>query len=296
MPPAPTLEGRLLCASSCAYAGIQDGDLPDGSVENFQPGAGFIAPPTVFVSGRLNIDSCLVGATADGVVVAFRGTLPFDALSHQTLADWASDFNARPTASPDFPGAVHAGFLASVAGLWERMFATVMALRAAVGAGKPVRLTGHSKGGGMAALAAWRLEAAGVPTEVVTFAAPKPGNAAFAAAYTGRMKHVRYEYADDIVLHLPPSIGGFVDTLATIPVIGERVAGVARFDYEAVGELRFINWTGEIVPDGPALSVERRLRLVRLVAERRFGQIRADHSIACHSGYTSAVCPVGVCP
>src|SRR4051794_25546920 len=102
--PAPTLDGRLLCASSAAYSAAADGPLAVRPADPFHIGAGFADPPTAFVGGRLLIDACLVGTTLDGVVVAFRGTLPLNVLSHPTLADWHGDFNARPTPSPDFPG------------------------------------------------------------------------------------------------------------------------------------------------------------------------------------------------
>ena len=76
---------------------------------------------------------------------------------------------------------------------------------------------------------------------------------------------------------------------------GGRFGGLEKFDYEAAGALRFINWTGEIEDDSTTLMVERRVSLVRLVARGRLTQIGGDHSIACGSGYMTAVCPEGVC-
>ena len=74
----------------------------------------------------------------------------------------------------------------------------------------------------MAALAAWSIQAiAGTPVKVVTFAAAKPGDAAFRAAYEAAgIDHTRYEYNVDIVPHLPLSDGGFIDVLRAIPGVG----------------------------------------------------------------------------
>jgi hypothetical protein len=293
---APTLDGRLICACTCTYDVSAGGPLVLDAADVYAAGAGFVGPPTAFVAGPDRINGCLVGALPDGVVVAFRGTLTFDPRSHPSLLDWLNDFNAEPTSADGFPGQVHGGFLAGLLSLWDAAAAEVGARRVGPAADQPVLVTGHSKGGALAALAAWRLAAAGVPTKVVTFAAPKAGNAAFRDAYNAAVDHTRYEYADDIVPHLPASQGGFLDVLSALPVIGQRFAGLRRFDYEPVGALRFIDWSGGFDDDTPELKVERTLSLVRLITRLRFAQIGADHAIACGSGYMSAVCPSGVCP
>jgi hypothetical protein len=294
---APTLEGRLICACTCTYAVTMGGPLSLDAADVYAAGAGFVQPPAAFVGGDERINGCLVGTLPDGVVVAFRGTLSFDIHSHPTLLDWLGDFNAEPTPLDGFPGQVHGGFLAALGTLWDEVLAEVAAQRIGPAATQPLLVTGHSKGGALAALAAWRLQtAAGVPTKVVTFAAPKVGNRAFRDAYNAQMNHTRYEYADDIVPHLPASKGGFLEVLASLPVIGARFGGLQRFDYEPVGALRFIDWSGGFDDDTPTLTVERTLSLVRLITRQRFPQIAADHAIACGSGYMSAVCPTGVCP
>jgi hypothetical protein len=292
--PAPTLEGRLICASVCAYAAVTDGPVGLSGSEPYAGGAGFTTPPTAIVGGNAAVDACIVGRTPLGVVVAFRGTLPFDIHRFPTLRDWLGDFNALPVASLDHPGRTHRGFLASVSGLWGRLADEVTRQRAG-GDGLPLLLTGHSKGGAMAALAAWRFQQAGLPVRVVTFAAPKPGDSEFRDAYRA-VDHTRYEYADDIVPHLPASQGGFIDTLASLPFVGDRFAGLERFDYQAAGTLRFIDWAGEVGPETDSLAVERRLSLVQLLVRGQLSRVAADHSILCGGGYLSAVCPEGVCP
>jgi hypothetical protein len=293
--PAPNLDGRLICACTCTYS-VSDGTLGLDPTDTYYDGAGFLHSPTTLVGGDEQIDACLVGAIQDGILVAFRGTLPFDIHQHPTLLDWLTDFNAIPAAATGFPGEVHQGFLGALNAIWDRLTAEVNRQRVGQAATLPLLITGHSKGGAMAALAAWRFQSAGIPTKVITFAAPKSGNRAFCDAYNDKIDHTRYEYADDIVPHLPPSQGGFLDTLASLPVIGKRFGGLQRYDYESVGTLRFIDWSGGYDDDTATLAVERVLSLVRLITRGRFAQIGSDHSIECGSGYMTAVCPAGVCP
>jgi triacylglycerol lipase len=294
--PALTSEGRLLCACNCTYDIVADGTLALDATDSFHAGAGFLAPPATFVAGRDLIDACLVGTTPDGVVLAFRGTLPFDIHRYPTLLDWLNDFNANPAAIAGYPGTVHPGFSGAVAVLWDRALAEVKKQWVGPAGAAPILVTGHSKGGAMAALAAWRLvNELKVPTAVVTFAAPRTGSAPFRDAYSAAINHIRYESADDLVPLLPASAHGFVDVLSSLPVIGKRFAGLARYDYESVGNLRFIDWSGVIQEgDSPTLAVERTLSVVRLIVRGRFTQIAADHTIGEGSGYLNAVCPGGV--
>jgi hypothetical protein len=294
---APTLDGRLLCACNCTYSITSDGLLDPDPANIYYQGAGFLQPPATFVGGFEAIDACLAGTIPDGVVLAFRGTLPFDIQRHPTLVDWLNDFNANPIAAAGIPGFVHPGFLGAVNALWDRALAEVTRQQAGAAAGQPLLITGHSKGGAMAPLAAWQYHSATqLPVKVVGFAAAKTGDRTFRDEYNETIDHTRYEYADDIVPHLPPSSGGFLDVLSSLPIIGARYSGLQRFDYERVGVLRFIDSSGTIEDDSLTLPAERALSLVRLIARQRFNQIAADHSILCGSGYMTAVCPAGVCP
>jgi hypothetical protein len=298
--PAPTVEGRLLCASYCTYSIDGSGTLPTASLSPFYDGAGFTQPPATFGGGIHNINACLVGSTADGVVLAFRGTLPLADLrlltltSLDALLDWMNDFNADLISASGLPGLVHAGFWGSLESLWPAAHAEVQRQLAQIPAGQ-LFITGHSKGGGIAPLAAMRFLTESITARVVTFAAPKCGDEDFAAAYNPQINHERYEYADDIVPHLPPS-AKFLDLLSKLPFRGDRFANLRRFDYEAVGTLEFIDWSRHFVADSPALETVRFLSLARLIATGQFRQIALDHSIDCGSGYTTAVCPSGVCP
>lgn len=294
--PAPTLEGRLLCASGASYAitGSEPTLAPDPK-NVYIAGAGFVRPPTVLRGGPLEVDACLVGEIPDGPVIAFRGTLPLDLHSIPTLRDWLGDFQADPMAVAGFPGFVHSGFFAALSVVAPAITAELAKMDLA---GRRVLITGHSKGGAVAALAAWSLQAVnGIPVKVVTFAGAKPGDAAFRAAYEAKgIDHERYEYNNDIVPHLPLSEGGFVDVLSRLPHIGNRLDNLRRFDYQPVGALRYIDQSGRVVPDGPTLRDERNLRLALEVVRFRFPQIAMDHAIGCGSGYMMGVAPTGVCP
>jgi hypothetical protein len=296
---APTLEGRLLCASGAAYAITGDGTLAADLADVYYQGAGFLAPPATFVGGIDRIDACLVGTTPDGVVLAFRGTQPLDFNSAPTVLDWLDDFNAEPITVPGFPGQVHRGFAESVGFLFDRALAEVNRRRSGAGAQatQPVLVTGHSKGGAMAALAAWKLQTgpAATKAKVVTIAAAKTGDSAFRIAYDAQVDHTRYEYADDIVPHLPPSQGGFLDVLSSLPIVGPHFQGLERFNYEQVGVLRYIDSSGRFVRVTPMLPLQRTISLVQQVLRLHYHQIVVDHSIVCGSGYMTALCPSGVC-
>jgi triacylglycerol lipase len=296
-PPAPTLDGRLLCACNCTYSVAGNGTLPPGTPAPWYDGAGFQQPPVAFVGGPQNIHACLVGSTSDGVVLAFRGTFPINKPGLDTLLDWFNDFSAVPVRGADLPGLVHEGFLSALTSLWDRALAEVKKQAAAAGPNTTVFVTGHSKGGGIAPLAAWRLiNKEGLSAKVVTIAAPKAGNADFADAYnSGRIAHTRYEYADDIVPHLPPG-GLFTKVLRVLATRDPRFTKFTTLAYDAVGTLRFIDWSGHIVGDSLELALKRVISMLTQIGSFQEDAIVADHLIDCGDGYTNAICPSGVCP
>ncbi len=290
---APTLDCRLLCASACAYGIDCNGNF--APPEPHYSAVGFQAVPMPIVGGMKNINACLVGTNVDGIVVAFRGTLSFDIHDLPSLLDWMQDLDAVPIAVDGIPGQVHSGFWRDLDTIWDGVLAAVKSLQSASGGSLPVYVTGHSKGGGIAHLAAMRLRATGVlPTEVYTYAAPRAGNEAFAAAYNHAISAFRYEYADDIVPHLPPDID-FLNALRNIPVVGRRFNELPTFDYADVGTLRFIDWNGHVVGDSALLKAQRIVRLSLLIVTGKFNQIVLDHTSSCGGGYMKATCP-GVCP
>jgi hypothetical protein len=297
-----TLTCRLLCASRIAYAITANG-APVPACPPYDLPASFVMTPTGFVSGPSGIDACLVGTNIDGVILAFRGTLPPDSPNHeQTFEDWLKDADAVLVSQPNIQGKVHTGFWEALDALWPALLAEVERQRAAA-PGKPLYITGHSKGGAMADLAAARLALAGIPNTVCTFAAAHPGNADFARFFDGLQaieSATRYEYADDIVPHLPPGLA-LRHALATIDKFSKYTGELATkaaedIDYAPVGTLRFIDWSGNVVGDSSTLPISRAVHLAELVVKMSFDQIIHDHSIDCGGGYAHAICPTGVCP
>ncbi len=303
--PALTLEGRLICASGAAYAidGRMKVLVPDPK-DLYLEGVGFLHDPVVALAGDDSIDGCLIGPTTQGIILAFRGTMPFDINQPPSVHDWIGDFHAEPIQIDGFPGCVHAGFGGAFTALWPRIDLALRALIPAAPKDCPILVTGHSKGGAMAALAAWKIKQTPdlPPPKVVTFAAAKPADADFQTAYQAAgIDHVRYEYNIDIVPHLPLSDQGFFEVLRKFPLdaldwFRDLLVEVERFDYRPVGTLRYIKADGEIVNDSDQLRRQRDQTLAFQVLSGHFAQIAANHSIGCGSGYMRAVAPSGVCP
>jgi len=174
--------------------------------------------------------------------------------------------------------------------LWPALSPAVGALSAA-SPGKPVHVTGHSKGGAVADLAAMyvrNLLPATVPVMVTTFAAAKPGDANFAQAYDQIITHsVRYEFQDDVVPHIPPS-DQFFTMFASVPSLAPTVQHL-NHGYSPVGDLIFIDWNRTLVSDSPVLRFQRYAHLAELVVTFGYPTIIADHSIDAGSGYDSGV-------
>jgi triacylglycerol lipase len=99
-----------------------------------------------------------VGEIEDGVVVAFRGTLPLNIHQITSLLDWINDFEAVPVIVANFPGAVHRGFLDALNAVLPGIETQLQQQRTRSLAQKPLLVTGHSKGGAIAGLAAWKLD------------------------------------------------------------------------------------------------------------------------------------------
>lgn len=178
-----------------------------------------IAPDPADPLSARKINFALVGRFEEGIVVAFRGTLPpadltpdakwivgVPILSLPTaFADWKNDLEGVPARvvveDVALPGRVHKGFGDSLAALWAGVAARVNELLRADPAAR-LYFTGHSKGGALANLAAVRAHQAWSPTTVkaVTFGAARAGDADFVHGYlaAGIDGH-HYEVAGDEV-------------------------------------------------------------------------------------------------
>jgi len=282
------MAGLAVRASCRAYS---IGKLDPGMLED--PGCGsvgFTAAPEEIVGGPLDVDAVLVGTTASTVVVAFRGTLA-PTLQPKTwdefweiVKDWLNDTNAI-LIGDGYPGKVHKGFAESLDNLWGRL---LHAVQKHVAGGKPVLVTGHSKGGALATLAAIRLATAEIAKPLVfTFGSPRTGDSQFAAAYNQTVTmHWRIENQDDLVPHLPPS--PFL--IKILAARDSRLKDLKSRGYSHVGTLEFYNWNGKFQEDNSGsfgLETERRLHLLALAPLGQVNELWEDHFI--QTGYLAHV-------
>ncbi len=129
-------------------------------------------------------------------VIAFAGTEPTN------IADWIVDLSLRKTAD-----GIHAGFASGVDAAWNSLVAPLADLSG------PVVLAGHSLGGALAVVAAFRLVQDGVlPPDrlrgVYTFGMPRAGDGRFAERYRAlglAARTFRIVHGADIVASLPPA-------------------------------------------------------------------------------------------
>lgn len=171
---------------------------------------------------QLGLDAALVnigntqvwiGANADHIVVAFRGTEA--PTSIEGLKDWflsdAMNLLVLPEGrlGTDFAAAgvkarFHMGFLNALAAVWDPVLAAVEAEMKK--AERPLWVTGHSLGGALAMLAAWMFKRRFLNVhQVYTFGAPMIGNAAASEAFDQAFpdKVFRYVNCTDPVPRLP---------------------------------------------------------------------------------------------
>jgi hypothetical protein len=198
------IKRRLLLACGATYSHIHD----------VRP-IGWIGEPVRIEGARVAqngqaIDLALVGRFDEGVVVAFRGTLPPIGSEHrlgEVLADWTNNGAALCQPAEPWPGRVHRGFADSIRRLLDAGLEAAVTEALAQGGPRRLLVTGHSKGGALANLFAWVAARTwpGMAIDVVTFAAARAGNGEFAHAFESepRIRCIRYEAALDMVPYLP---------------------------------------------------------------------------------------------
>lgn len=273
---------RLAKACNVAYYADQPGGIT--SCPSYGD-VGFTSIPDVVISGVDQIDAGIVGSCADCVIVALRGTLPLTFASGtvflQSLFDWLNDANAVQV--PGYGGMVHRGFADSFEHLWPGLKPKILAR---AGGGTPIFVTGHSKGGAVATLAAVRVhDEIRAPAAVYTYAAARAGNGAFAEHYTQAIgEHWRVENRDDIVPHLPPGS----ELWLFLRRIDARFAQLVPFQYESVGTLQFINWSGGLEGDSFMLKIHRLESLTEKLTTGQLRVIADDHSLT--RDYFAAAC------
>ena len=288
----------ILSASLCPY-GIDE----EGGVTGYPLAVdvNFIGTPTTYTAGREEIDACYVADTPDSVILAFRGTAFLDeGQEEQAIIDWLNNFMARPIEVSGIPGKLHQGFVGSVERLWAEGFPTEVQNRMA--GGKPLVITGYSKGAALAPIAAVLLhERLNIDADrmiVRIFEPPRPGDTRFAKYFNSTFPTaLRYSYQDDIVPHLPPirQVSNLLSEIPFIRTILDKYHDIDEWNYKGVGKLKFIDWDKEIVNGSPFVTFKRLAKLVKLVAKRDFRKMADDH-MPCgriHNVLCGKDCPRG---
>ena len=141
-----------------------------------------------------------ITATSDEhVFLAFRGTESHDPV------DWARDAQFVPQLG-ELGGRVHSGFRAALGEVWV---AVEGALEATA---RPIVVTGHSLGAGLAVLSAARAVVAGMDVAAVyLYGCPRPGLSDFRSAYDRQLGSVTYNVINhiDLVTRVPLLAQGF---------------------------------------------------------------------------------------
>lgn len=256
-PVANPLSCKLLKASAYAYQVNATGPIADPALSKLldESGEGYGVISGGAGQSDTDRDAAYVWHSKDEVIIAFRGTLPYPAgsgdQSAQQLAiqDWLNDADYASDADPDL-GTVHRGFRDAFYNLWPGILKQIKTWQTAGTLGPEVKVyvTGHSKGGALAMLAALKLKADKLlaVTEADTFGAPRVGGADFAAKYAAAgIPDNRYENDGDVVPHVPLSQA----ELALLPLLQHVMAfsGNQPGNYVSVGQLRFIKDDGSLI-------------------------------------------------
>jgi Lipase (class 3) len=296
------LNCALLCASGAAY----DIDPVTGQYTPdpiFSKAVAYSSGPSAIAAD--NINACLVGQSAVGIIVAFRGTLP--PKETYSWRDWLQDLFAEPVSYRGLPGLVHSGFLEALNSILPQVITATNSLNPSPT--NPVYVTGHSKGGGMAPLAAYLMrQSSNIPIkQVVTFAAPKSGDGGFQTGYQSVFKnHIRYENYGDLVPLLPPAdefIGLLAKAISYIPDIGQDlsklISEAAGWDYTPVGAELFIESAANHYQiNTNELALEQLFDFTWNLAQNIGDWETAlgnAHALGCGYGYMSGTCPTSVC-
>ena len=154
-----------------------------------------------------------VGENENSIVIAFRGSQSPSSLDG--VKDWlltnARNFLVIPEGriGTDFAAAgvgarFHRGFMDALAEIWGSLYDRVD--EAYARQQRPVWITGHSLGGALALLCAWRIHQQFIPVhQVCSFGAPMIGNQVAADAFAREFPNQIYRYVDagDLVPRLP---------------------------------------------------------------------------------------------
>jgi hypothetical protein len=321
---------RLLCASASAYlietnypSGIYQLDLakpklppeiplpiiPENTIRQYNS-IGLISQPYVIVASQtstnpnLKIEACFVGETKEGIIISFRGTLPPFPVTQDSIADWIENiFYADTVTNPNLPGKVHQGFLEALLSLQSNIHKAIHKLDPTHS--KPLYMTGHSKGGALAPIAAAYFKGKGLFTanHVVTFAGAKPGDGTFASNYNVAFPNsTNYENYLDVVPFLAPG-KSFIKLIEKVPLpefLKNLLEKAAKWDYEPVGakNVQYVNSLGKV--DNSFPDADPYVRFAEILWEFTKGkkgleQVADAHHVSCGFRYMAGTCKGSVC-
>lgn len=304
--PTVTSNCPALCACGVSY------NIDSGiTQEPYFTGSGYTSVPKAIVSTVKNEAACVIGATSQGITLAFQGTV------FNSILSWLTDAIAEPMEANGFPGKVHTGFYLSVMAIINQIEDELKTLLNG-STTTQVIITGHSKGGAMASIAAWYLSQVSktvAPSQitVVTFASPLPGNGDFAKAFKNLFNQPNYFNYLDIVPFVPPgplsSEGWAATFVAAAAVAGKlgleelaavflKVAGLLAdaglWDYTSTATVDYFIKSDGTVTDNSWVYDEFYLAVTEHLVTGQFEKIINAHSHECGGGYMSAVC-AGLC-
>lgn len=296
---------QLLCASNAAYSILPSMSSgwynPCGDDNIYYKAIGFVGNPYVV---SIDIEAALIGSTSTEIIVAFRGTIP-PAFNWGSFWDWFQDFCAKPGSNVNLPGEVHSGYLYAVIMLAGEINDAINTLDPS--GTMPVYITGHSKGGGMAPIAAMymkNLYKTNV-TQTITFAGPNPGNSDFQSVYnTTFTNHKRYENYLDLVPLMPP-VPETIDMLELIPDLPQsfidKLNDAKGWDYQSVGTLEYIHASADVSAynwlEAAALLPVRLAEISEKIVTFQLSKIGDAHHSSCGYRYMEGTCGAdGVCP
>jgi len=305
---APTIQGRMMCASGLAYQIPNSPSIinPPTTVNVKQPyynGAGYIDDPVVIQQGKA---ACTIGQNQDGIVLAFRGTVFF------SIEDWFLNLMAITKVGKNLAGKVHSGFYDEFYSIAEEIYNTLSPLlNPSSGTAPNFYITGHSKGAGIAPIAAAYLLANYqiTATNVFLYAPPNPGDSAFAAAYNTSFPNTEcYENFQDIVPVLPPTPAACLVFAAnyTDAVKRDLMLAFVLYDYSPVGldskNIFFIqpNYIGNNKYTIESMDLEVRAKQMAVI-EWTLKEVSTHgwdfilfilaHTHKCGHGYMESLCP-----
>ncbi len=204
-------------------------------------------------SGSIDTQA-FVAANNQAIIVAFRGTEP------NNTNDWKTDFKFKKfpvllTNSTQIVN-VHEGFWQALDLVWNEITEYIRTFQ---DQGQSIWLTGHSLGGALATLAAFRLSQSSEFSfnGLYTFGQPRVGYWGFTNFFNQfyRDKIFRFVNNNDFVTFVPPFL----------------------FGYAHVGQLYYLTAQRKIVKDGLPIS---KAILDRIAGLRDFGKL--DHEITTY--------------